>query len=42
MNNGNEEPAWVLVKELERFACEVSCLDRIGHVLFPDRAGNWR
>ena len=42
MTHGNEESACALVKELERFVCEVSCLDRIWHVLFPDRAGTWR
>jgi hypothetical protein len=38
----NEEFACVLVKELDRFVCEVASLDRIWNVLFPDRPGTWR
>jgi hypothetical protein len=38
----NEKSACVLVGELEGFVCEVSGLDRIWDILFPDRAGKWR
>jgi len=34
--------ARALVKELERFVCELSGPDRIWNVIFPDRAGRWR
>ncbi|MFZ4398156.1 MAG: hypothetical protein ACOYOU_21285 [Kiritimatiellia bacterium] len=34
--------AIALVKHLDGFVCEVSSLDRIWNVLFPDRAGKWR
>jgi hypothetical protein len=38
----NDKSACALVKALDRFVCEVSCLDRIWNVFFPDRAGKWR
>ncbi len=38
----NEKSAYVLVKELDRFVCEVSGLDRVWDLLFPDRANTWR
>lgn len=30
------------LKELETFGYELSCLDHVWHVLFPDRAGRWQ
>lgn len=37
-----EASACALVTELKGFVCEVSSLDRIWNVLFPDRTGRWR
>ena len=31
-----------LVKELDDFSCELSALDRVWNILFPDKGGKWR
>ncbi len=32
---------FAFVKELDDFSCELSCLDRVWNVLFPDKGGKW-